>query len=236
MFYLIGLGLNLKGISLEAIELVKKCKKIYLESYTTNLSYKISDLENIIKKKIIKLNRKEVESESFLQEAKKSDIALLVYGSPLVATTHISLLMRARKEKIKIKIFHNASIFDAITETGLQLYKFGKTASMPKWKDNYKPRSFANIMKQNKKINAHTLLLVDISLNFKYALKQLEDAYKQVRNEKIVACSRLGTEKGKIIYGRIDEIKKIKIKQPFCFIIHSNLHFAEKDVLERFEI
>ena len=36
MLYLIGLGLNEKSISLEGLEAVKKCKKVYLEGYTVD--------------------------------------------------------------------------------------------------------------------------------------------------------------------------------------------------------
>ena len=142
MFYLIGLGLNEKSISLEALEALKKCKKIYLENYTIEFPYSKKKLEKIIGKKIDELKREEVESEKFLDEAKKKNIALLVYGSPLAATTHISLLIKCEEDKIKYKMFHNASIMGAIAETGLQLYKFGKTTSMPAWKGDYKPKSF----------------------------------------------------------------------------------------------
>ncbi|KKM86908.1 hypothetical protein LCGC14_1274180 [marine sediment metagenome] len=45
MLYLIGLGLNEKGISLEGLEAVKKCEKVYLESYTAEIPYSKEDLE-----------------------------------------------------------------------------------------------------------------------------------------------------------------------------------------------
>ena len=56
------------------------------------------------------------------------------------------------KKKIPHQVIHNASILTAISETGLQLYKLGKTTSMPTWKDNWKPDSFIEIIKQNKSI------------------------------------------------------------------------------------
>ncbi|MEK6878727.1 MAG: hypothetical protein AABY22_03920, partial [Nanoarchaeota archaeon] len=52
MLYLVGLGLNEREISLESLEALKKCKKVYLESYTIDLPYSIKKLEEIIKKKI----------------------------------------------------------------------------------------------------------------------------------------------------------------------------------------
>ena len=35
MLYLIGLGLSWKDISLKALEIINKCDKIYLETYTS---------------------------------------------------------------------------------------------------------------------------------------------------------------------------------------------------------
>ena len=51
MLYLIGLGLNEKGITLEGIDAIKKCKKIYLEGYTVDFPYPITKLEKVIGKK-----------------------------------------------------------------------------------------------------------------------------------------------------------------------------------------
>jgi len=52
----------------------------------------------------------------------------------LTATTHISLIEEAKRCGVKYKIIYNASILDAVAETGLQLYKFGKVTSMPNGK------------------------------------------------------------------------------------------------------
>jgi len=78
-FYLIGLGLNLKSISVEALQEVQKCRQVYLESYTADFPYTKKELELFIKKQIISLNRQEVENENFINDAKKNDVALLVY-------------------------------------------------------------------------------------------------------------------------------------------------------------
>jgi len=96
MLYLIGLGLNEKGISKQGLEALDKCKKIYLESYTVDFPYSIEELEKVIEKKIIPANREKVENLSIVEEAKKENIALLVYGSPLFATTHITLIQEAK--------------------------------------------------------------------------------------------------------------------------------------------
>ena len=238
MLYIIGLGLNADGISKYGLAIAQKCKKIYLENYTVDFPYSREELEHVIGKKIISADREFVESLSVVDESKKMDIAFLVYGSPLTATTHISLIQEAKKSKVKYKIIYNASILDAVAETGLQIYKFGKTASMPKWDEekNFKADSFMEIVQENQSINAHSLILIDIGLEFKKAIDMLEKVAKEkdVGVDKIVVCSRLGTRDKKIIYGKIERIKGEEIKAPFCFIIPGKLHFLEKEILEEF--
>lgn len=228
MLYIIGLGLDLNGISQEGMEAVKKCKQVYLENYTVDLPYH----ENVLKEKLclkkLKLaDREFVESEKIIDEAVKKDVGLLVYGSPLTATTHISLIKEAKRMEVKYKIIYSASIFDAVAETGLQLYKFGKITSMPSFEAN----SFLEIVKENQKINAHSLILVDIGLNFPDALKKL----KGIKG-KIVVCQKLGTKHSKIFYKDIEAFKEFDgVRKPYCFIIPGKLHFLEKEVLEGFD-
>ncbi len=233
MFYLIGLGADLNSVSLEGLAACKKCSRIYLEKYTVHLPYAVSDLEQVMGMKIHLLDRESVEKEMFVDEAKKKDIALLVYGSPLTATTHISLLLKCKKEKILYRVFHNASIFDSVAETGLQMYKFGKVASMPTWKVDYKPKSFMQIVRENQSIGAHSLILVDIGLSFQDALRQLKESL-ETPVEKIVVCSMMGTSQQQILFQPLKDLEKSKIAEPFCFIIPGTLHFLEEEMLHTY--
>jgi diphthine synthase len=237
-FYLIGLGLNLKSISLEALESLNKCKEIYLENYTVDFPYEKKQLEESIGKKVLSLERGNVESEKFIKKTRNEDIALLVYGNPLSATTHIQLILKCKKENIPYKIIHSESILTAIAETGLQIYKFGKTTSMPKFSKNYEPDSWFDIILQNEKIKAHTLLLTDIGLTAKEAIEQLEKTgeKRNIEIDKLIICSHVGTKKSKIYYDKADILKKQaekeQINMPFCIIIPTELHFVEKEALE----
>ncbi|MBR9706503.1 diphthine synthase [Candidatus Pacearchaeota archaeon] len=235
MLYLIGLGLSEHGLSLDAVRSIEKCDKVYLENYTVDFPYDITDLG--IDESIINLARGDVESDKLINEAKQENVALLVYGAPLFATTHITLLMDARKANVKTRIVQAASVFDAIGETGLQLYKFGKISSMPTWDKGYNP-DFMEYVKQNKSIEAHTLLLVDIGLPIDKAIEQLDKCAKDknVELDKIVLCRKLGTKKSTIFYGTLDQLKKQKVKSPFCFVVPGELHFMEQEALTSFEV
>ncbi len=238
MLYLIGLGLKENSLTEEALRLLKKVNKIYLEKYTSVFPYSLSKLKSVIKKDIEELSREDIEGEEIVLKAKLKNIALLVYGDALSATTHISLILKCKQKRIAFKIIHNSSVFTAIAETGLQLYKFGKTSSMPKWEKHFEPESFINYVKQNLSINAHSLILVDIGLEFKEALNELDESCKdnKIKLDKIIICSCLGTDKQKILYGTLNKLSRKKIKNPFCIIIPSKLHFIEEKSLKRFGI
>ena len=226
MLYLIGLGLNIKGISQQGLEAVNRCEKVYLEFYTVDFPYSKEELEKILGKEVILADRDFVESLKIVEVAKDSDIALLVYGSPLTATTHITLIEEAKKQEIKIEIIHNASIFDAVAETGLQIYKCGKIISIP----GFEAESFIEVIKENLGIGAHSLILVDIGIEFENALERL----RNIDVDKLVVCSALGTKDSRIYYGTLKELETKKVKKPFCFIVPGKLHFGEEEVLKKY--
>jgi diphthine synthase len=238
MLYLIGLGLNERSISKEALEIIPRCKRVYLEGYTVDFPYTEQALVDEIGKKVIPADRKKVESLEIVDEAKKMDVALLIYGSPLAATTHITLIQEAIASGIKYRVIQNASVLDAVAETGLQLYKFGKITSMPYWKQSYEPDSFMEVIKENQSIKAHSLILIDINMNITKAIAQLEKSAKahDVKLGKLIICQCLGTKRQKILYRDIEEIREFSgVAKPYCIIIPGELHFVEKEFLRNFE-
>ena len=59
--------------------------------------------------------------DTILANAKDHDVAFLVGGDPLSATTHTDLILRAVELSVPYKIIHNASIMNAIGSSGLQV-------------------------------------------------------------------------------------------------------------------
>ena len=247
MLYLIGLGLNEEGFSFEGFNAIKNSRKVYLEGYTVDFPYKLEKLEEKLNKKLKIVDRDFVENQlgKLIIEAKEMNIALLIYGAPLSATTHITIIEEIRKKKIPYRVIQGASIFDGIAETGLSLYKFGMTTSMPAWlpEKNFTPDSFIEVVMKNQSIDAHTLILIDIGLSFSKALDQLEKAAKSKKLEipRMLVCSKLGTKQSSILCKSFKEYKKEKdsldtdIKSPYCFVIPSdNLNQVEEEILKRF--
>ena len=239
-FHLIGLGLNVNSLTQEAIAAIETSKHVYVEGYTVDFPYELDQLDRKFGQVAQVLTRKEVESEKFLKDAKDKDIALLVYGDALSATTHTQLLISCTEQDIPYNVYHNASILTAAARTGLQLYKFGKTASMPAWdKDKkYEPTSFMNYYKENESIGAHTLILTDIGLELPRAIYQLQAACNIIGFEfdkKIIVLSQAGTKKQNIYYESIKTLEHMQVEKPFCLIIPGELHFIEEEALETFK-
>jgi diphthine synthase len=249
--YFIGLGLSdEKDISVKGLEVIKKCDFIYLESYTSKLTVDKKALEKFYKKEVIEADRNLVENEAentILKNAKNKEVAFLVIGDVFSATTHTDLLQRANELKIKTKVINNASILTAVGITGLQLYKFGKTASIPIPQPGYEPITPYNILYQNQKIQAHTLFLLDITperlLTIKEAIKILLDIEKQegknIFDEETycVGCARIGSEKAIIKAGPAAKLMKQDFGEgPYCLIVPSKLHFMEEEILKKYNI
>ncbi|MBS3104957.1 diphthine synthase [Candidatus Woesearchaeota archaeon] len=243
--YFIGLGLNNeKDISINGLEAVKKCDVVYLENYTSVLNCKKEDLEKFYNKKIILARRNLVEDDEneIIENAKAKNVAFLVAGDPLVATTHIDLFLRAKKEGIKCHVIHNASIISAVGITGLQAYKFGKTTSIPLQNDNVEAPYDA--LKGNLSLGLHTLFLLDLnpeegkfmSVNdtIRYLLKIEIKKNEKVFSEKTicVGCARIGSEKQVIKAGAAKELLKFDFGNPVhCLIVPGKLHFMEQEGL-----
>ena len=168
MLYLIGLGLSYESdITVRGLETVKKCKRVYLEAYTSILmAANQESLEKFYGREIILADRELVEtgSDDILKDADKEDVAFLVVGDPFGATTHTDLVIRARELGIKVETIHNASVMNAVGACGLQLYQFGQTVSLVFFTDSWKPDSFYGKIMENRKIGLHTLLLLDIKV------------------------------------------------------------------------
>ncbi len=243
MLYLIGIGLNNeKDISLNGLETVKKSDVVYLENYTSKLSCSVKDLEKLYGKKIILADRELVEQkaeETILKDAQTKNVTFLVIGAVFGATTHVDLMLRAKKSNIKVKIIHNSSILTAVGVVGLELYKYGKTTSIPL--ENKNVKAPIEVINQNKKNGLHTLVLLDLNpeqdrfMTIHEALNYLVDNGLK-DNLSVVGCAGLGLDNAEIKYGKIKEIIKEKFtKFPQCLIVSGNLHFMEEEVLESYK-
>jgi diphthine synthase len=243
MLYLIGLGLHdERDLPLRALDVLKICDEVYAEVYTGKWNGDFEKIEKEINRKIQVLPRERVESSFLIERAVDHSVALLVPGDPLAATTHIDLFAQAKQRGISVKIIHSSSIFTAIAECGLSLYKFGRKTTLAQPQAGYAPTSPYDVIAQNKAMGLHSLVLLDVPMTVKEGCQQLLSLEKKIQkgvideNISIVACCAIGSPKQIIRYAPIAKlISEDPQIIPAVLIIPGNLHFKEAEVLELWE-
>jgi diphthine synthase len=160
----------------------------------------------------------------------------------------MDLLMRAKQAGIKTQIIHNASILSAVGVTGLQIYKFGKTTSIPFPEKGFEPETPYDVLKENQKMGLHTLLLLDLRPK-ENKFMTINDAINTLlkiemrRNEKVftkdtlcLGCAKIGSLDQKIKAGKPSELSKFNFGPGLhCLIVPGKLHFAEEEAIAMFQ-
>ena len=267
--YLIGLGLaDERDITVRGLGIVKRCDEVWLETYTSILGVDKSSLETFYGRSIRTASRETVESEAeqILRGVEDGrEVAVLVVGDPLCATTHADLALRAFELSAKVEIVQNASIMGAAGRCGLQLYRFGQTISVPYFDGDWKPTSFYEKILANSNADTHTLCLLDIKtkepdyhllaktgrmtylpprfMSVPEAIAQLFHAENEHRRglctpeTLAVGLARLGQQDELMVAGTLQHLTTIDFKGPLHSLVlcAPNLHEIELKFLERYK-
>lgn len=243
----VGLGLGgAEGITLGAFDTLSKADLIYLEAYTSPLGEDVAkSLSAKLGRKVTVLSRETIEDgRSLLDKAATQEIALIVPGDPMVATTHSDLRTRAIQKNIQTKIIHNASIISALPgETGLQSYKFGKTVTLTITQPTLLRTAYSTVHR-NLLLGLHSTLLLQYDYASKSfllpsealtALAELEaDVGQQVFTGEafIIVASRLGRADQSVTGGRLERLSQASFGEPpHAIVVPGKLHFSEEEAL-----
>jgi diphthine synthase len=270
VLFIIGLGLGDAGdITVKGLEALRSCSHAYLEEYTAILpgltrealaaSYGVADIREA--------DRDFVEQgcEEMLEQAHTENVAFLVVGDALCATTHTDLFLRAKQRGVQVRVFHNASIMNAIASCGLQLYRFGETVSVCFWLDGWRPDSYYEKILANRNHGLHTLCLLDIKVKEQSIenlmrgrkifepprfmtvnqaleqLQQIEDEKQQgvlTSETKVVGVARIGREDQRIAFGTAEEVASVDFEGPLHSLVvcAPELHEMEVEFLEQYKV
>jgi diphthine synthase len=245
----IGLGLNdEKDISLKGLNEIQKCDMVFAEFYTAKLTgTDLAKIKKVIGKDIEVLTREETEKgDKIINNAKEKTVAFLVCGDSMAATTHIDLRLRAEKLGIKTKIIHGSSIVTAVPGLlGLQNYKFGRTTTLAFPEKDYFPTSQYDIIKENKEMGLHTLVLLDIQSDKNSymtankgmnLLKKMEEKHKDniIKNDSIICVvARAGSSDLIALAGTFKDLIGRDFGPPLhSIVIPGKLHFMEIEALK----
>ncbi|MDK6027791.1 diphthine synthase [Ignisphaera sp. 4213-co] len=182
MLRLIGLGLSIDSIPLGNLKkLLLLCDKIFVDAYTSvwfpDINILVKTLLNM-KKDVIIAKRYMLEGsaiENVVNEAMKKDVCIAVVGDPLIATTHSIIIVEALKKGVEVDVSPATSIFNtAISISCLQIYRFGKVATIVSSKNGVVYEYPFTVLKMNREQNLHTLFLLEIDVEKKYYMKPNE--------------------------------------------------------------
>ncbi len=248
VLFLVGIGLCEDDITLKAKDVCSRCD-LFLERYTSLVDdNRIKFIEKLFGKRIQQLDRADMEEDNkvILELAKNNDVAVLISGDPLVATTHKILYIDAKKLGIKVEVVHAASVMSvAIGESGLDFYRFGKVCTIPKWHVHYSPVSFYETIRLNMQNNEHSLVLLDYdpivesSLQMPDVVKELKAAESEYKSgivtseTMVVVLNNLSQSQAVKAFVKFGELEKLNInKGPTVIIIPAKLTSIEQEVLD----
>ncbi len=246
MLWFVGLGIGgSDALSDKARKIISECDIVYFEQFTSPI--KTDDtkkLESITKGTFKLAPRWLVEDgKEILESAKNSQVVLLSYGDPYIATTHIELRVRAISDGIKTDTIHASSaVTSLIGECGLHFYKVGKTVTIMSGIPS--ATAYYTIF-ENLKLGNHTIVLLEYNQNKNFFLDPkdaitslLDQEKEQVRkvfsdNTYGIVASRIGQDDQKIIAGKFSSLHTTDFGEaPHTIIIPGMMHFTESDALK----
>lgn len=231
MLHLVGLGLDDGEVTQKGIKAIKESEKVFAEFYTNTETVDIEKLENETGKKIEKLSREEVEQKDvIIESAEKRKTVFLVSGDPLTATTHYDIKHRAQQRGIDVNVVHAPSIFTSIAETGLNVYKFGRTVTLP---ENSSPESIIEHIEKNDSIGLHTLILLDINYEADKASEKLVEMNSELGDREALILERANAEDQNIVHGKLDSVEP-EGPTPHCIILVGDKSHKEEENLEAY--
>ena len=153
---------------------------------------------------------------------------------------------------------------NAIGCTGLQLYSYGETVSIPFWNESWTPDSFYDKIVNNLERGLHTLCLLDIKvaertvenmmrnrkiyepprfMSVKQATEQLlkiaESKEKAEINSETLAIgvARIGHDDQKLIAAKLEDFLNIEMGPPLhSLVIPGHLHILEQEAVNHLKL
>jgi diphthine synthase len=249
MLWFVGTGINgYRGLSLAALDILKKCDTVYVERFTSSFSDSdIQGLSSLLDKEIRPVQRWFVEDgKEILETAESKQVALITYGDPFIATTHSELRSRASRNSVITGVLHSASgVTSIMGETGLHTYKFGRMVTM--MSEPQSAVSVYNTIFENLLAGSHTLILTEYSQDnhkepffldpvavFKLLLDVERDQKHKIFSPDtfVVVASRIGMTDQKIISGEVGSLEKRDFGVgPHSVVVTGSLHFTESEAL-----
>lgn len=249
---LAGLGTSIDYVSLKVLDELTRADIVLIEPYTSvavGLGY--DRLKRMVLGELVYVSRRDLEEdyEWIIEEAKHKRVLILVAGDPLTATTHVSLLIEARRRGVEVEVIPAVSgVYTSMSLSFLQVYRFGRIVTLTYPERNYRPHSVIEVVRKNLEMNLHTLVLLDIrydegkAMNLNEAvdiLLELEEEYCAENKcrpflRKIigVGIARAGTRESMVQADLIPRLRNYRFPPPpHSLVVVARPHPVELEAL-----
>jgi diphthine synthase len=245
--YVVGLGLGTPGyLTQRALELIKTADKVFFEAYTSVPDSRL--LEELLKLRpdIVRLEREDCELKNYqvILEALSNgkNVVFLVPGDPMIATTHVNLVLEARARGHQVEMVPGVSIFSAaFALSGLQIYRVGCVVTFPI--DYQRTPSVAKKILEAYQASRHSLVLFYYDVNLRKGPSPQELArflldHGLPENAWIVVLQRVGFPEQLIASYRAAKLANLResFRHPVTAIVAAKqLHPIEEEYLKSIE-
>lgn len=250
MLTFIGIGLyDELDISQKGLKAIQDADYVFAEFYTSVLvGTTVLKLQEQYGKNITVLSREDVEQHpDFLIHAKDRDsnIVFLTGGDSMVSTTHVDLRLRAKRMGIDTRVIHGSSISTAVCGlSGLQNYRFGKSATVPfpytRKEKRIVSKTPVDTIAQNTDRDLHTLIFLDIDKDSGYmsvneAAGLLIEMDEKLATRLGVGIARAGSANPVVHADSLEKLVQYDFGEPLhILIVPAELHFIEAEALVEF--
>lgn len=244
---LVGLGLYGDENRSRILKLVEDCDVVYLERYTSPVGSIPKYLVESAGSKLRIVSRRDLEdySSKILGEAVDKKVLIISPGNPLLATTHIQLVIDARRIGIETDVIHGTSaICAALAESGLHIYKLGGISTVVRREKASSERTY-RVLRENLERGLHTMLLLEYDESEGYRMSPREalnillsydDKGVLGMDRVVVVVCNIGLDSRKVCVCSVGDIISGRVvfdPMDVCIVlIPGDLHFTEEEYLD----
>ena len=242
--YMIGGGISgIYDIPIRGFYAISKSDVLLIDVYTSVYNFDKKRFTRLYERvvgerfnmDIIECSRSDLEINFFDIISDYNRVSLLVPGDPMVATTHSSIVVDARRKGIDVEIINASSVISAVpSRCGLISYNFGKVCTLPLRVESEYP---ADVVRNNLDNGMHSLILLEVDVESgEYvticdAVDYFMDKLDEYQFNEVIAAIRIGFDDEVVVRGKPRDFRGLRGKPPQSLIIPASMKEVEREFL-----
>jgi diphthine synthase len=233
-------------MTLKAIKVLEESDIVYLDTYTSPLPSELVEfLRSRLGERLRLADRSDLEDRvtELVEKAASMSVAVAVPGDPLIATTHIAVLVEAAVRGVGFEVVYGvSSVSAAIGSSCLSSYRFGRTVTVPRDASGENLKTIYRSIEENIEAGLHTLVLLDVAgggLTASEAVRKLLDVGAEMGGRLgpdsiVIVLARLGYRDEIRALCRASEVSNLQLPPPpHIVIIPAELRSYERDAIKK---